>query len=377
MLHLFLALLPFPLQDDGCRRCEHLGVVPCKQHGKAEELERERSVLFCSFAADCEDCGGTLVVDCKRCDGGPGSLESAERAAAIAAWRERTEQEAHLDRDCRRVETERFALIVECGPVRNGKKRMDPHRLAHHLAEDVEAVATGVMEDFALTPEDQPSKIRMWIWRDLAEHKAILSEYFGGSGSGEAGFLGRDPRFSSWPQQPHFDEAAEVRSLFAHHATHLLLSNVLAERWIGDLGGGWLDAGAGHFYEYRLFDRTTNYCIEEATARDNYHDGLWRAAVRRTLAENEEPFLPRILGKRTGNMTQEEQALCWSFFDFVRREHRAALRPILEDYKRKREPREVLPDRLGASVLELDQRWRAWVEERYPKKGDEEREPRR
>jgi len=371
---LALALLAL-VQDDGCRRCEHRGVVPCGRHSE-ESLEAESRVLFCAFAAACEDCRGTLVVDCKRCAGGPGTAEAGARRQAIEAWLPRDEVERFLGRDLMRVETERYRLVVESGPIQDGKKRIDAHVLAHHLADDVEFVARRLAQDFRLQPDEYRAKMRMWVWGDPKDHAAVMPEFLHASGPGEFGYLGRDPVLSSWTESPFFDEAIEVRTLFAHKAGHLLLSNVIRELWIGDLGGGWLDVAVGHSYEYERFGHTRNYCIEEATVPSNYAGGIWRAAVRARLEKEPEPFLPRVLKERPGAMRQEDQALCWSFLDYLRLERAEALRPILADYKAKREPREVLPDRLGASVLELEAVWRAWVKDRYPKKGDELQEAR-
>ena len=57
-------------QDEGCKRCDHRGVVACPRHD-GEMRAHEAHVLFCSVAAACADCGGALVVDCERCEGGP------------------------------------------------------------------------------------------------------------------------------------------------------------------------------------------------------------------------------------------------------------------------------------------------------------------
>ena len=70
MLPLLIAatLMPFGValaQDDGCRRCDHRGMVACGEHP-----EYEVGVLYCNVAAACELCGGSLLVDCKYCDGG-------------------------------------------------------------------------------------------------------------------------------------------------------------------------------------------------------------------------------------------------------------------------------------------------------------------
>ena len=76
--------------QDGCRRCKGRGVKDCPEHD-ATDRDFEGRVLFCSVAAGCEDCGGTMVIDCDRCDGGPESAAAEARRAAIAEWMERSE----------------------------------------------------------------------------------------------------------------------------------------------------------------------------------------------------------------------------------------------------------------------------------------------
>ena len=125
-----------------------------------------------------------------------------------------------------------------------------------------------------------------------------MTEFLHSTSTGDFKMLGLNPAFSAWTEPPNLDEVPEVRSLFAHNAPHLLLSDFVRPLWVGDMGGGWLDAGAGHWYEYELFERTTHYCIEEATAPGGYEKGRWRAPVRKRLERETEPQLPRLLAKR-------------------------------------------------------------------------------
>ena len=144
---------------------------------------------------------------------------------------------------------------------------------------------------------------------------------------------------------------------------------------MGDIGGGWLDAGLAAWYEYELFGRVRNYCTEEATSFQGYEDGYWRAPVRRRLEHEKERFLPALLGKRTGELTPAENALCWSFYDHLLAAHPGAVRKLLIDLKQKKPPREVLPQALGMDLFATEDAWRAWVVENYPLQGDEAKAP--
>lgn len=357
---------------EGCLRCDHRGVVPCEEHSE-EWRDMESRVEYCSVAAACEACGGTMLVDCKYCKEGPESRPNEERRRLIQAWLKTTSLEEYVGRPLPRVETEHHRLVVDTGVVRDGSKKVDEHTLIHLIADDVEHVARSIGEHYRVEPRDYSSKMRMWIWKDPADHARAMERFLHSRSTGDFKMLGRAPVFSVSIEPPNFDSVSEIRSVFAHNSAHMLISNLVRPLWFGDLGGGWLDAGAGHWYEYEIFGRSTNFCIEEATLVEDYENGQWRAPIRRRLAKEEEPFLPRLVGMSTAAMTQSEQALCWSFYDFLVAEHADALRPILEDLKQKKEARDVFPERLGMGVLEAEAAWREWVAATYPTRGDKPR----
>jgi hypothetical protein len=369
---LVLALVVPQGADKGCLRCDHHGMEACENH-----IELERAGVLCSIAAACELCGGSLLVDCRYCTGGPDTAVDLEKRAAILAWLEETPLEKHFGRDLPRVETEHFELVIDTGELREGKKKVDAHTLSHRVADDVERVAELMAEHLQVKQGDYHSKMRMWIWKSVEDHGTAMAKFLGSTGTGDFKILGGKPVFSVWTEKPHFDEVPEVRSLFAHNAAHMLLSDVIHPMWFGDVGGGWFDAAVGHWYEYAIFERTSNYCIEEATLSGNYANGLWRAAIRSRLRKETEPLLPGLLAQNIGAMRQSDQALCWSFYDFLVAEHPQALRPIVADLKKRRPAREIFTERLGMSVIEADAAWREWVPTVYPTKGDEPKQPKK
>jgi hypothetical protein len=121
------------------------------------------------------------------------------------------------------------------------------------------------------------------------------------------------------------------------------------------------------------FGRVRNYCLEEATHLVEYEGGRWRAPVRRRLEHEKEPFLPGLLTKRTGALTTAENALCWSFYDYLLAAHPLVVRKLMIDLKQKKPAREVLAEHLGTDLFATEDAWRAWVGENYPLKGDEPR----
>jgi hypothetical protein len=369
-----LLLVPF-LSQESCPNCLHRGVLPCKAHLEVPPEEEEPSpgnpIAYCSWAAACEKCAGTLWVDCGRCAHGERTDAVEERRRLIASWLEPNSLERAIGRSVPRLDTERFALVVAVPDLPDGARRMKAHVLAHRLARDLEHVAAKVTEHYAMTPRDYRCRMRMWIWDTLEDHRLAMEKFLGTITTGDFKLLGRDPVFSVWDEPTNFDTVEKVRMLFAHNGAHMLLSNAFQPMWVGDIGGGWMDAGIGHWYEYELFGRTVNYCFEEATLPDGYEDGRWRAPVRRRLEREKEPCLPRLLPQRTGQMVAADHALCWSFYDYLLAAHPGKVRPILADLKQKKPAREVLAAQLGLDVFQVEEAWRAWVSAAYPLKGDQ------
>ena len=147
-----------------------------------------------------------------------------------------------------------------------GKKKLTGHQLAHQLARDCEHVSALVTEHYAMTDMDYRAKMRMWVWDTKEAHTEAQEKFQGTISGGDFKLLGRDPVFSVWDEPGNFDTVTKVRSVFVHNAAHMLLSNAFQPNWVGDIGGGWLDVGVGAWYEYELFGRVRNYCLEESTS---------------------------------------------------------------------------------------------------------------
>ena len=364
----FLASLGLASGQEGCRRCDKHGVVPCTRHSK-EILEAEGRVLFCSVVARCSDCAGALVVDCKHCDGGPGNAAMEARRAVVAKWMEENPIEEHLGRPVPRCETDHFELVIDIhDTLKEGRKKVDPHMLMHLVADDTNHVGRRIEEHYDVVKDDLFAKMRMWLWAEAADHTSVVETFMRTSARGDFKLLGKNPVFSVWQEPGLFANVTQVRTVFTHNAGHMLISNLFRERDVGPIGGGWFDAGAGHWYEYDRFDRSLNYCIEEATAFSSFANGVWKAAMRRKVEKDDEPLIPPLLNVPTTAMSVVDQAVAWSFYDWLVANHREKLRPILRDLKQKKATRDILVEHIGLGVLPAEEAWRAWVIETYPKK---------
>jgi hypothetical protein len=363
-----------------CPNCLHRGYLACKEHLEValeeEEPSAENPLAYCAWAAACAKCEGTLWVDCTRCDSGDLTKKVEERRRLIQNWLATSPLERVLGRPVMRLETNRFALALDVEALpddERGKKKSSAHVLAHKLARDLEWVAARVAEHYRIGEPDYRAKMRMWLWPTLAAHQKAQEHFQGTLTTGDFKMLGRDPVYSVWLDPPNFDTVPKVRANFVHNASHMLLSNAFRPVWVGDIGGGWLDEGLGHWYEYARFGRTINYCTEEASLADGWEGGQWRAPVRRWLERERDRLLPRLLPQRTGQMPAAEHALCWSFYDYLLAAHPGVVRKLMDDLKQKKPARETLAAHLGMDLFQTEEAWRAWVAEAYPLKGDEPR----
>ena len=216
---------PILPEDDGCRRCDHRGVEVCGEHDE-ELLAMEAEVLFCSTIAACEECRGTLLVDCDRCEGGPDSHLIPERRAELEAWLEDDPMSDFLGRHVPHVETTHFELVVDVPVMKDGKKKKNPHLTMHYVARDVERVASLIAEHYDVERDDYFSVMRMWIWQEPEDHVKVMRKFLLSTSTGDFKLLGKDPVFSVWTESP-FDTVPGVRRLFTHNASHMLLSKSL------------------------------------------------------------------------------------------------------------------------------------------------------
>lgn len=372
-----LGLAALAAQDPaGCRRCDHRGVQDCPRH-EAELLELERGVGFCAAAARCADCGGALLVPCARCEGGPETAAMTARRAEVAAWLAREDPlEKFCARPLVRIETPHFAFVEDVASLRRGKQEIDGHLFLHLLARDAEHAAALIGQHYSPGPKDYRARMRLWFWGDGEDHERIMRNFLHSGSSGDFKMLGHQPLFSVWTHDRTFlGDEPTLRSLGVHNGVHMLLSNLYAEVWIGDQQAGWLDSGSAHWYEEKIFGRVQHYCIDEVTIPPDWNGGRWRAALRELLERKSTgTLLPDLLKLQTGEMTPEQQALCWSIYDWIVATRPDALAGLLRGAKQRQPAREMFSALLELPLLEAEPAWRAWVGENYPR---QEPKPRR
>lgn len=370
LLALLLLPAPFAAQEDepdgGCRACVMSGVKECKKHPEAL-AEFEAEVRYCSVAARCADCGGALTLDCGRCADGPASPRREARMEACKRWLDAgCDPERLLARPLVRIETEHFELIIDA-PLKEGSRTLDPHEFAHHLARELEAMASTLDAHFSATANSYSGRTRLWYWLEPEDHARVNREIFGRNVTSAMKFYTRSPASSAWAGDTGLEgKALNVAMNACHVAAHLMMSSMYRQEWLNDKKAGWFDEGAGHWYEEHRFQRTATYCMDEANSDLDWEGGQWRVAIKSWLAKKTDPILPALVQKLPGTLWPEEHGLSWSLYDWVVAEHPAALKPLLMGYKDGKDTRDLFREHLGLTVPQAEEAWRAWVQATYP-----------
>jgi hypothetical protein len=351
----------------GCEYCENRGTEICENHDK-DLLPLEEQVLYCSVSAACKKCAGALLVDCVRCNGGPDNilLESRllryERFAASPAAPEKL-----FDRPLTRIITEHYDILIDIDTVKDGTRKLNAHELAHAMAIELEAAAALLNEHFGAKPQDCSKRTRIWYWANPKDHKRVNLEILEQNSDMGFSLYGVNPATSACTAAKGLDsKALNIVSNAVHKGTHLRFSNLFRVEWIGNKKAGWFDVGAAHWYEDKVFQRVSTYCIDEANNDLDYEGGRWHVAMRRYLLKHKEGLLPDLLAQISGTLKEEQHAVAWCLYDWVATVHPKALKPLLMGYKDRKESRDLFRDFLGMSVLEAEQAWRIWVAETYP-----------
>jgi len=352
--------------SDGCKRCNHQGVVPCKRHDE-KDLAREQAVVFCAIAARCEDCGGTYQVDCPFCVSGPESLPNEQRRARLQAiLKSGIKPEKVLERPLPWIRTEHFDLVVDVESLKNGTKRLSAHDFLHKLATETEAAAAMLDQHLGAKPR-QYVRASLYFWESREDHHKINRELLGTNTYSAMKLYGARPAASSWTGAKGLEgKALNVAANGVHIGIHLLLSSAFRAEWIGNKKAGWFDVGAAHWYEEQRFHRTATYCVDEANADLNYKNGQWRSAIRSVLAKRKETLLPELSRELSGTMWEDEHALAWSLYDWLVTVHPQTTKAFLIGFKDGKEMREICRKELDMSLRQVEDAWRAWVAETYP-----------
>lgn len=360
-----------------CRFCGNKGSIPCGKHGKQLGLEADTAVRFCSVAAECSTCGGALAVDCKHCSRPEIEAALLERQRLVREWLEQRRlavDDAVGHRTLLHLETTHCDLVCSVKPATVGKQKLDPHALMHLYGQRLEELRERFRTTLELADADLPGRLRVYMFRDAKEHGVIGPRETGMGTAGSVGLKQMGPQFvySMWqdPRTLASDEA--LHRNIVHNVTHLLLSQMLPMRWIGNRSHGWIDEGVAHWFEDQVTGRCMNYCFEEVLTMPGagWKNGQWRSPVRVMVEEGRLPSFAALSTKNTDQLVFEEHAAAFAYVDFLITAHGGAkFRDLVRAAKNGQAMRDALQAVYQWNPLTIEAPFQEWVRATYPLPG--------
>ncbi len=349
-----------------CTKCKNLGARPCSEH-KASDCELEDNVLFCSRMGGCEPCGGTGWVDCPHCenettekrlatkrDGVPGLLAAAAKI------------DEAMTKPVHQVETEHFVIVCELAPQKVGRKRVGEHGMIHLYADRLEQLFTDYTSILGASEREFRKKCLVMIWAQATDHKRAASYFCSGSGGSGVKLLGLTPTYSVPGLKSLFKDDETLHRNVVHNTVHLLMSHQEPILWIGNLKGGWADAGLAHWFEFLYWEKCDNYCYEEVDTSRGFKGGKWKPTIRKMVAAGKESSLGELLQQNTTTLDRAEHGVAFSLVDYLMSIDPARLNAVPKRLRTKVAARDALKQEFGLSILQLEEKWRAWVLQTYP-----------
>ncbi len=355
-----------------CGRCDDTGLEVCREHDPKrwdpeEEPSKESPAIRCTLAAQCGTCRGTLMKKCKACTRGPEEHADPAGAAgdAVAAWAaERRKLEEKLGRDedddpLLHMESAHFRLLWNAGRIKVGRKTLDVHASAHMTLRRMEALYEEFCELTGLPGVH--TKADLYLFDDVTDQAFASLAWTGNTSRTGSKRMGSMMVFSLYRDPGRLGRDEDLHRSLRHNVTHLLLSNAGNQRWVGNVRGGWMDAGLAHVMEERLDGLCTNFCYQEQNSGIDFRGGRWKKAVRSMCKTRQWVPLATVMGRNTNTLTAPEHAQAFSIVEFLLSRGADDFARVVGILKEKRPAREALREVYDENVLEFEQAWRAWV----------------
>jgi len=370
----FFAALSFSVngqeekEKPDCRFCNDKGWTWCKRHSK-KEIELETVAIRCSETIRCKGCGGTLKIDCPRCDKDVAEEIEAERKAA-QEWLEKMRQidEYMKSRNIMHCESAHFVLTYNIPVVSPEKQARRTHAGMHLYLERLEELYKKVCKELGAKDEDFLAKTHVMMWE--REHEIVRSakKYCRQNSNTKSYLLGKAPIFTIFYNKGFLHEEYELHQAVVHNVVHCLLSNVWNGIWPGNMKGGWLDAGYAHHHELQFKQYgggVRNYCYREGDTNVRFKFGQWEPSVRKDVEKGEAPSFLEVSSKNIDMLTPPDHMFSWSYVDFILKKHPKKFGPIALAVKERKPIAEILKEHLDMSPFSFEEKWKAYVTENY------------
>jgi hypothetical protein len=360
-----------------CRNCNNVGSFPCSKHGKALGLEGDALVQMCSVAAECRTCGGTLKVDCKQCQRPDVDATLLERQRLVREWLEQRRvavDDAVGHRTLLHLETKHCDLVCAIKPAMVGKLKLDTHALMHLYGQRLEELRERFRSTLELTEDDLPGRLRVYMFRDNKDHGVIGPRETGMGTAGSIGLKQMGPEFvySMWQDPRSLADDEQLHRNIVHNVTHLLLSQMLPVRWLGNRSYGWIDEGVAHWFEDQITGRCLNYCFEEVLLipGTGWKNGKWRSPVRALVEDGKLPSFAALSTRNTDQLTFEEHSAAFAYVDFLlTTQGGTKFRDLVRAAKQGQATRDALQTIYQWNPITIEAPFQEWVRATYPLPG--------
>ena len=356
-----------------CRDCQNRGCLDCKSHGK-DGLALEREVLYCSVATDCKVCAGALATDCKICKNPGVEKDLEERKAMAKKWLD--ERRAKVDAVCKNPEilylkTAHCDLTFSIPPLTVGRDKVDTHRLMHLYGKRIEELRSRYCDLFGVADKDFSARLDIYLFKDPRDHRTMAPRVTGAGGGTSASqkLMGASAALSMWHDQRGMPGDEGLWRSVVHNTTHLILSNMKPEQWLGNRKYGWVDEGVAHWFEDLMTQKCTNFCYEEVALQSgaSFKGGRWRVPVRKIIESGRTHTFAELSQKNTDQLVFEEHAFVFAWIDFLMAKFGGnKLKELAVLAKKDSSARDALQQVYGMNPFAFDEQFTAWVKATYP-----------
>lgn len=353
-----------------CRFCGSDGHKPCTKHNK-KALELEVGAEHCSVAVECSRCSGTLTIDCKICTNPASDKAAGQRGSAAAKWlsARRAAVDQHISgKETLHARSAHVDLAFSIRPLTVGRKKLGTHELMHRYLDRIEGLRTRFMEVFELTDKDFSARLQIYMFDNCVDHQLLAPRVAGGGGRAQSmKLMGVEAIYCMCHERRAMRGDEEIHRNVVHNVTHLLISNMLPEVWLGNRKHGWIDAGVAHWFEEQLTGKCTNFCYEEVGISGGFKGGMWRAPVRKYAETGQLVPFTTVAKLNTDQLLGQHHAQVFAYVDFlIATRGGKAFAAFVRLAKKGKSTRDALRKTLGLSMLGFDEEFVAWVKETYP-----------
>lgn len=367
-----------------CTFCNHKGFKDCTSCKSTRAVFEASGAAYCSEIVKCKTCKGSFMKDCTKCENptSEGKQNSLIQRRGDWAKKQAGRVDELVDHDCLKAQSRWFFITCDLKPMMIGRVRYSTYKLMHLYLKRMEEFREVFKNTMEVTDADLPDICELYMWRD-GRDQALAAPKFTGMGSSGSGvkLMGSKSVYSMHYQKRYIKDDENLHRHMIHNVTHLLSSQLSPAQWIGKFGGGWLDAGLAHYFEFLHDEKCNTYCYQEVATQMDFKGGKWLVPIRKIVAAGRKiPSFASLCTKNTDGLEAREHAIVFSYVHFLLdgdwtsskatvkdgSGRGKALTRVLRMLKRKKSTREALRDVYGWTGLSLEEKWKEWVLRTYP-----------